>query len=64
MKITAIINNLPTNIDKYFAKNNGILWITATAVDGELWYYSLWYTEAEAKAQARTEDKIVLKAEV
>ena len=62
MKITAIVNNLP-NMDKYFAKNNGILWITATPVDGELWYYGLWYTEAEAKAQAKAEDKIVLKVE-
>lgn len=64
MNITAIVNNLPTNIDKYLAKNNGILWITATAVDGELWYYGLWYTEAEAKTQARNEDKVVLKVEV
>ena len=50
------IKNLPTNIGKYFAKNNGVLWITATPYDGELWFYGLWYTEAEAKAQARTED--------
>ena len=57
------IKNLPTNIDKYFAKNNGILWITATPYDGELWFDGLWYTEAEAKAQARTEDKVVLKVE-
>ena len=57
------IKNLPTNIGKYFAKNNGVLWITATPYDGELWFYGLWYTEAEAKAQARTEDKVVLKVE-
>lgn len=64
MKITAIVNNLPANIDTYLARNNGILWITATPVDGGLWFYGLWFTEAEAKAQARTEDKIVLKVEV
>ena len=63
MKITAIVNNLP-NMDKYLAKNNGVVWITATADRGDLWYYGLWYSEAEAKAQARTEDKIVLKVEV
>lgn len=63
MKITAIVNNIPTNIDKYLVKNNGVLWITATAVDGGLWYYGLWYTEAEATAQARAEDKVVLKVE-
>lgn len=64
MNITAIVNNIPANIDKWLAKNNGILWITATPVNGELWYYGLWFKEADAKAQARTEDKVVLKMEV
>lgn len=64
MNITAIVNNIPSNIDKYLAKNNGVLYITATPVDGELWYYALWYTEAEAKAEAETLDKVWLKVEV
>lgn len=64
MNITALVNNIPTNIDKWLAKNNGVLYITATPVDGELWYYGLWFTEAEAMTQAKAEGKVVLKMEV
>ena len=63
MKITANVQNLPTTIDRYLAKNDGVLWITATPFRGELWYFGLWYTEAEAMKQAQIEDKVVLKME-
>ncbi len=63
MKITANVENLPTNIDHYLAKNNGVLWIVATPYEGELWYYSLWFTEAEAREAAWADRRIVLKVE-
>ena len=63
MKIIANVENLPTNIDHYLAKNNGVLWIVATPYEGELWYYSLWFTEAEAREAAWADRRIVLKVE-
>lgn len=63
MKIIANVENLPTNIDHYLAKNNGVLWIVATPYEGELWYYSLWFTEAEAREAAWAHYRIVLKVE-
>ena len=65
MKFTATttVNDLPLDIVKYFNKSNGVLWITATALEGELWYYDLWFTEADAKLQAQVENKIALKVE-
>ena len=64
INITAIVNNLPTDLGKWLAKNNGVLYITATPVEGELWYYALWFTEAEAKAEALAQGKIWLKVGV
>ena len=63
MKITTNVENLPTNINEYLTKNNGVLWITATPYEGYLWYYGLWYTEAEAREAAWADRKIVLKVE-
>lgn len=62
--IATNVLNLPATLDKHLAKNNGVVWITATPFEGELWFYGLWYTEAEAETQARNEGKIVLKMEV
>ena len=58
MKLTAIVNNLPTNMSKYG-------YIVARAVDGDLWFYGAWYAtqEAEAHEQAREVDGLVLKVE-
>lgn len=57
MKYTAEINNTP-NLDKY-------TWITATIWNGEIWFYGAWYAnqKAEAEAQAREINGIVLKKE-
>jgi len=60
MTITATVNNLPDTIATYLAKNNGVLYITVTPYDGELWYYGLWYKLADAEAQAKAESKLVL----
>jgi hypothetical protein len=56
MKLIATVNNLPTNLSKY-------AWITARAVDGELWFYGAWYDEDGAREQAREIDGIALKVE-
>ena len=58
MKLTAIVNNLPADFDKYG-------YIVARAVDGELWFYGAWYIGqgAEAQAQAREVDGVMLKVE-
>lgn len=58
MKLIATVENLPRDLSKWG-------WVVARAVDGELWYYGAWYAEdeAEAKAQAREIDGIVLKVE-
>jgi hypothetical protein len=56
MKLTAIVNNLPANLTKY-------AWITASLYEGELWFYGAWYTEAEARAQAREIYGVALKVE-
>ena len=58
MKLIAMVNNLPENMDKWG-------WIVARPVDGELWFYGAWYAEqgAEAQAQAREVDGIALKVE-
>ena len=63
MKMIADVQNLPTDIDKYLTKNNGVLWLVVTPFEGELWYYSLWHTEAEAREAAWAEYRIVLKVE-
>lgn len=63
MKITAIVKNIPDNMAKYLARNNGVVWITVTPYSDELWYYGLWYTEKDARMQAQEEDKIVLRVE-
>ena len=59
MKLTAIVNNLPTHMEKYG-------FIVARAVDGELWFYGAWYAtqEADAYAQAREVDGLVLRVEL
>lgn len=56
MKLIATVNNLPTNVTKY-------AWITASVVDGDLWFYGAWYTEADARAQAREIGGIALRVE-
>lgn len=62
MKLTAMVNNLPENMDKWG-------WIVARPVGGELWFYGAWYAEQGAEAQtealevAREVDGIVLKVE-
>lgn len=56
MKLIATVNNLPTNLFKY-------AWITARAVDGELWYYGACNDKEDAQKQAREIDGIVLKVE-
>lgn len=58
MKLTAIVNNLPTNLNRYG-------WIVARAYQGELWFYGAWYAdqEADARTQAREVEGIYLKVE-
>jgi hypothetical protein len=56
MKLIAIVNNLPTDLAKY-------AWITANTYEGELWFYGAWYTEAEAREQAREIGGVALKIE-
>lgn len=59
MKLTAIVNDLPLNLEKYG-------YIVARAVEGELWFYDAWYAtqEAEASEEAREVDGFILKVEV
>lgn len=56
MKLIAIVNNLPADLTKY-------AWITANTYEGELWFYGAWYTEAEAREQAREIGGVALKIE-
>ena len=64
MTITANVQNLPVGtVEQHLAKNNGVVWLTATPYQGELWYYGLWYTEADATTVAKAEDLVVLKVE-
>lgn len=58
MKLTAIVNNLPRDLNRYG-------YVVARAVEGELWFYGAWYAtqEAEAAAQAREVDGLVLTVE-
>ena len=43
MKLIATVNNLPANLSKY-------AWITARAVDGELWFYGAYGDGFKAEA--------------
>lgn len=56
MKLIAIVNNLPANIANY-------AWLTASVVDGTMWFYGAWNTEAEARVQAREIEGVALKIE-
>ena len=56
MKLIAIVNNLPSNIANY-------AWLTDSVVDGTMWFYGAWNTEAEARAQAREIEGVALKIE-
>jgi len=56
MKLIATVNNLPANVTDY-------AWITANPYEGELWFYGAWYTEDEARAQAREIGGIALRVE-
>ena len=56
MKLTAIVNNLPTDLSRY-------AYIVARACEGELWYYGAWNDAEGAAAQARQVDGIVLRVE-
>lgn len=57
MKLIAIVNNLPANVTDY-------AWITANPYEGELWFYGAWYTEEEARAQAREIGGVALEIEL
>ena len=56
MKLIATVNNLPARFPKD-------AWITARAVEGELWYYGTWYDEKGAREEAVEIDGIALKVE-
>ena len=56
MKLTAIVNNLPTDLSRY-------AYIVARACEGELWFYGAWNDAEGAAAQARQVDGIVLRVE-